>query len=168
MASRNDYPSVFASQPVFNYPKKALGKNLAAMKQPWNVEVRIAVPTRPNKSEAIELKKIKTAFNEDPYPQRHLEHELKPTGFETATIKSANAALGHLLARLHLPQIEVPSERIHVLTREEFFEKMVAVGEQKDGTTEAKMIHGHIYIPRNENPIEFCRFLTHELCHAAS
>jgi len=80
---------------------------------------------------------------------------------EQSAIHESCIALDRLLKRLGLPSIDIPEDRIHVLTKREFREKV-------SGRAEAKSSLGHVYVPRQTDPVEFSTFLTHELSHAAS
>src|SRR5438876_3205724 len=126
------------------------------MPKPWNAEIRIGSQTEPENGEALEAQ-----LRETPHLQTALEHELERTETEAKVVASSRDALRRLAARLHLPDTDVPDDRIHLLTAAEFAEK---VSERAHGKTS----FGHVYVQRNQDLVDFSRVLTHELCHSAS
>lgn len=136
--------------------KHSLVSVLPYMERPWNAEFRVVTRASPEDGELLE-----GALAEDPYLPLKLEHELEHSDGERAAIVASNEALARLTERLGVPETRVPERRIHILTEAEFNTKVAR-------QAHAKTIFGHVYVPRAEDPVQFARLLTHELCHAAS
>lgn len=67
-----------------------------------------------------------------------------------------------MFGRLGLPPHEVPDNRVHIVTEKEVRD----FGGWDQGTALTK--HGHVFIQRRADPVQFYQELTHELVHAAS
>lgn len=126
------------------------------MPKRWNVDVRLT-STGLTKLGSPDLKPKPGA---NPYLEANVEN-LEPTESEREAMTAAVDELSKLVQRLGLPDIRVPLERIHVISKEEFQNR---ISEHAFGKT----TFGHVYIPRFEDQVEFCQILTHELAHAGS
>lgn len=126
------------------------------MKESWNFDLEVSSEVSP-----IERENLATHFSDRKNLQLQLEHELEPTESEKRIIDESRGALDDLVQRLDLPPVHLPDDHVHLVTEEEFRR---LVSEQ----AESKVVFGHVYLRRSENPVEFCRLATHELCHVAS
>lgn len=126
------------------------------MPKPWNVEVRVSGSSHKEKET------IRSSFEEAPFPQTTIDRQLEPTPFEKTAIIRVNEALQDMFKKLDLPPHVVSADRVHILSPEYF--RTV----QRNTETEGFTNHGHVFIQRRHDPVEFYQELTHELVHAAS
>jgi hypothetical protein len=88
--------------------------------------------------------------------------DLKKTPQEETQISETVEAINVIRQRLKLEPRLFSLERVHVLSPEEMYSKVVPT------RFAGKALYGHVYLLRNESPVDFQAILAHELTHALS
>ncbi len=83
--------------------------------------------------------------------------ELEPTAFERQAIVDVLASINQNLGQLGFEENQLTVDRIHIVSDEEF--------EAKVGAHGGEYHKGHLYIRRQDDPLEFLRDLSHEMAH---
>lgn len=126
------------------------------MKGAWNAKLRFDT-TAPQEVAA----RAKDHVLANIYPERPHVDECAPNTLERRAITVIGSVLRDLLHDLHLNDIPLPPERIHIVS-----ERTLA----RLGHAEAAgvVLDGHVYILRTANRGKFYHSLTHEAAHATA
>lgn len=126
------------------------------MGEKWNVDLRF------DTNDPASAEEVREQFAAHPFNEVFGVEDLAPTELESRVMGDVAAATQDVLAAYGMPPMDIPEERVHIITEEEFAEKV------QGGEVRGKMSYGHIYVLRTDDRMRFVHDITHETAHATS